>query len=51
MIMIVYGYTQARKISMVNTNRSDWVTLPSCENPIYSSPKESTKDLSVLIFI
>ena len=50
-IMIVYGYTPDRKISMENIDRSKWFTTSLCENKIRSSPKERVPDLSVLVVV
>ena len=50
-IMIVYGYTPDRKISMENIDRSKWFTTSLCENTRRSSPKERVPDLSVLVVV
>ena len=51
MIMIVYGYTISRKISIENSDRTECVYHSLCENPRLSSPKESITDLSIFIVI
>ena len=48
MIMIVYGYTQAMKSSMVNHDRSEWGTTSLCENLSCSSSKDN---VTYLIYI
>ena len=51
MIMIVSGYTLARKSSMEKLDRSEWVPTSLCDNPRYSSPKESVTELRNFMFI
>ena len=50
-IMIVSGYTLARKISIEKPYRSKWGPTSLWENPRRSSPKESVPDLSDLVVI
>ena len=47
MIMIVSGYTLARKSSTENPDQSEWVPTSLRENPRSSSPKESVPDLII----
>ena len=51
MIVVVSGCTLARKSSMVNYDRSEWMTTSLCENPIRYPLKESVPDLRYLIII
>ena len=50
-IMIVYGYTLARKISTAKPYQGEWVHTSLRENPRSSSLKESVPGLSNLIVI
>ena len=50
-IMIVSGYTLARKSSTAKPDRSEWVPNSLWEDPRRSSPKESVPDLSDLVVI
>ena len=50
-IMIISGYTLARKTSMENTDQSEWVPNYLCENLRRSSLKDSVTELSDLIVI
>ena len=51
MIMIVSGYTLARKSSMAKPDRSEWVPTFFSDNPRHSYPKESVLDLSDMVVI
>ena len=51
MIVIVYGYTLARKISIENPDQREWVPISLCENLSLSSPKESVPNISDLVVI
>ena len=51
MIMIVSGYTLARKSSMANPDRMEWVPTSLCENTSLSSSKESVPALSEFVVI
>ena len=51
MIMIVSGYTLARKISMENPDQREWVPTSLCESPSLSSQKESVTDLKNFVVI
>ena len=48
MIIFVSGYTLARKSSMENPDRREWVPTSLCENPRLSFPKDNVPYLSDL---
>ena len=51
MIVIISGYTIARKSSMAKPNWSEWVPISLCKEPRCFSPKESLPDLRFLVLI
>ena len=51
MIIIVSGYTRARKSSISNHNQREWVPTSLCENPRRYYLNDSVLDLSDLIVI
>ena len=50
-IIVVSGYTLARKFSMENPDQIEWVLTSLCENPNLSLPKESLPDLRWLVVV
>ena len=51
MVVIVSGYTQARKSFTEKPDWREWGTISLCENTIRSSPKEIYPDLSLPVVI
>ena len=51
MIIIVYRYTLAGKISIENPDQSEWVPTYSCENPRCSSMKDTMPDIRSLVVV
>ena len=50
-IVIVSGYTGARKSSLENDDYREWVPISLCDKPKFYSLKESVSDIRYLIVI